>query len=986
MTYQKINVISGWVAFVVAMVVYSITVEPTASFWDCGEFIATAYKLEVPHPPGAPFFLLIGRLFSMLAGDNVEQVAYWVNMLSVLSSAFTILFLFWSITHLAKKILNTDEDSDESLGQTIAIMGAGFVGALACTFSDSFWFSAVEAEVYAMSSFFTAFVFWAILKWETIDDGALQNKWLILIAYMMGLSIGVHLLNLVTIPALALIVYFRFTEKITRNGVLMTLFVAGAIIITILIGIIPGIASVIGGFEVFFVNSMGLPFASGVVVFGILFVGALTYGIYYTVQHKKVILNTAMISFAMIMIGYMSYAIVLIRSNYDTPIDENNPENIMTYVSYLKREQYGSRPLFSGQYFTAEVTDQIKGEPVYMKGEDEYIVKDYKIDQVYDPNHTTILPRMYSKTPDGRHQERYRQVTGLRQGEKPSFSDNIYFMFKHQLGTMYFRYFMWNFSGRESDIQDASWVGVLDAFDKVPMEIDSNRGRNIYFGLPLLFGLIGLFFQYRKNQKYFWVTLLLFFLTGAALVLYLNSPPIEPRERDYIYAGSYYVFTIWIGLSVLALYDLILSFSRNKKIAAILGTVICLTIPTLMASENWDDHDRSGRYFSIDAAKNYLDSCAPNSILFTGGDNDTFPLWFAQEVLGYRTDVRVIVLSYFNTDWYIEQMTRDAYESKALPFGLDLDHYIQGGPNDYLPFFEERSVQGAVNAKMYLDLVKENDSRIRFTSPQTGTSYNLLVSRDMFMNVSEGQAGELDWLTDADSTISRYQTDRLVWRLKGGGLEKKDLAIMDLMVNTEFKRPMYFNMTSLNSINFDIRKHVIQEGITYRLAPIEYNGGDFLVNVDLMYDNLMNKFHWKGLNDPDVYYTDDYRNFCLSHRSAFNTLAQKLIDQGDIERAKKVMFKSLEVMPNESIPFDVFNVFQISLLLEVGEREKAMEIADVMAERSNDYLTVTQASLSSTEFETQSKIRILSEIIRAFRAVDDREAAAKYEELINKYY
>ncbi|MDH5609546.1 MAG: DUF2723 domain-containing protein, partial [Cyclobacteriaceae bacterium] len=460
MGYQKINIITGWIAFFIALTVYALTIEPTASFWDCGEFIATAYKLEVPHPPGAPFFLLVGRLFSLLAGDDLTQVAYWVNMLSALSSAFTILFLFWSITHLARKITKA-EDGQETPGQVMGIIGSGLVGALAFTFSDSFWFSAVEAEVYAMSSFFTAFVFWAILKWETIHEEADRNKWLILIAYMMGLSIGVHLLNLVTIPALGLIVYFNYAQKITRNGVIMALLLSGSVILIIMIGVIPGIATLVGSMEVFFVNSIGLPFGAGVIIFTVIFIGSLVYGIIFSIRKEYVILNTALLGFSFVMIGYMSYAVVLIRSNYDTPIDENNPEDIMTYVSYLKREQYGSRPLFHGQYYTADLIRQDPGDPIYMKGEDKYEIKDYQITQVYDPRQTTILPRMYSKDP--RHIERYRQVTGLKQGEKPSFADNIYFMIRHQLGTMYFRYFMWNFSGRASDVQDADWVGLLDS-------------------------------------------------------------------------------------------------------------------------------------------------------------------------------------------------------------------------------------------------------------------------------------------------------------------------------------------------------------------------------------------------------------------------------------------------------------------------------------------------------------------------------------------
>lgn len=986
MGYQRINIITGWITFIVALVVYSLTVEPTASFWDCGEFIATAYKLEVPHPPGAPFFLLTGRIFSLFAGDNVEQVAFWVNMLSVVSAAFTILFLFWSITHLARKIYKSEEN--ESTGQIIAIMGAGFVGAMACTFSDSFWFSAVEAEVYSMSSFFTAFVFWAILKWETIQDESDRNKWLILIAYMMGLSIGVHLLNLVTIPALGLIVYFNYTDKISKKGVITTMIASGAIIIAIMIGIIPGLASIVGSLEVFFVNSLGLPFGSGVVFFGLIFLGSIIYGIMYSIKKQKVILNTILVSFAFIMIGYSSYAIVLIRSNYDTPIDENNPEDIMTYVSYLKREQYGSRPLFHGQYFTADLISNKQGDPIYMKGESEYEIKDYKVEYEYDPRHTTILPRMYSKSPNGSHQAKYREVTGLREGQRPSFGDNLYYMFKHQLGWMYFRYFMWNFSGRASDIQDAGWVGINGAFKKLPSELANNAGRNLYFGLPLLLGLFGLFFQYRKNQQYFWVTLLLFFLTGAALVLYLNSPPIEPRERDYIYAGSYYVFTIWIGFAVLAIYDLLGMAMKNKKITAVIATVICMGIPTLMAAENWDDHDRSGRYFSIEAAKNYLDSCAPNAILFTGGDNDTFPLWFAQEVLGHRTDVRVIVLSYFNTDWYIEQMMRDAYESEALPFSLSLKHYQQGGPNDYLPFFEKPNIKGAINAKLYLDLIKQDHPALKVQA-SSFTTYNSIPSRQLFLNVDESNAGELEWFGEENSPLEEYRTDRLFMQLKGSGLEKKDLAIIDLIVNSKWERPIYFNNTSLNGINFNIEQHVVQEGLTYRLLPIENTTNAPLINTEVMYDNLMNKFHWKGLDDMSVYYNEDYRNFFLNHRSAYNALARALLAEGDLERAKEVLLKCNEVMPNETVPYDVFSVQQVSMLIRVGENELAEEIATVVGDRATEWLEYVTSSGESPggQYEMQKRLLQLNEIIRAFRnEPDGKEFAAKYEAIFNQYY
>lgn len=976
MAYQKLNNIGGWVAFAIAMITYTLTVEPTASFWDCGEFIACSYKLEVPHPPGAPFFLLIGRIFSLFALGDVTQVAYWINMLSVISSAFAILFLFWSVTHLARKILKVKE-GEESVTDTILMLGAGAVAALTCTFSDSFWFSAVEAEVYGMSAFFTAFVFWGILKWENKKTESDRARWLILIAYMMGLSIGVHLLNLVTIPVLGLIMYFKNKEEVTRWGVISTLLISGAVIILIMVGVIPGLPSIAGAMEIAFVNGFGLPFGSGVIFFGLLFLGALVFGINYSIKHKKYILNTALLCFTFIMIGYSSYAIVLIRSGYNPPIDENNPEEIISFVSYLKREQYGSRPLFKGQYYTADVIDQKKGAKVYMRGEDKYVVKDYKVEYVYDPSQTTILPRMYSSDPN--HQRKYRQVTGLREGEKPTFSDNLAFMFKHQIGHMYMRYFLWNFAGRAHDNQGASAVLLDTGSSDLPDQIKYNKGRNIYYALPLFIGILGLLVQFRKNPKYFSATALLFFLTGIALVLYLNSPPTEPRERDYIYAGSYYVFAMWVGFGVIALYEIALAAFRNPKLSATVACVLALGIPVIMASENWDDHDRSDRYFSLGAAKSYLDSCEPNAILFTGGDNDTFPLWYLQEVEGYRTDVRVIVLSYFNTDWYVQQMMRPAYESEPLPFGLTKEHYQQGGLNDYLPVIENPQLKGsAIDIKRYMELIKQEHPALQV--PTSISSYNSVPTKSLVLNkidTAKIQGMLPDYL---DDTV----TDQMVFRIKGSGLEKKDLAILDLVVNNNWERPIYFNVTSLSHFNVDISKNIVQEGMTYRLLPVQ--SSEQLVNREVMYNNFMNEFVWTNLDREDVYYTDDYRGFCQNLRSGFNTLAQEYITAGEYEKAREVLKKCLEVMPNKSIPYDYFNVIMVGPLLEVGEKDLAMDIAQATSENATQQLDYMVVNGDVQQMEMQRQILIINELARAFRAAGEKELAAEYEGLFDKYY
>lgn len=962
--------------FIIATTVYALTVEPTASYWDCGEFIAVSYKLEVPHPPGAPLFLLIGRLFSFFAMGDTTEVAYWINMVSVISSGFTILFLFWSITHLAKKLVDTEEDSNN-----LIVMGSGIVGALAYTFSDSFWFSAVEAEVYGMSSFFTAFVVWAILKWENIDDSSQQNRWMILIAYMVGLSIGVHLLNLVTLPALGLIYYYKKTDQPTLKGILTALLISGVIIMIILEGVIPGLPSIAAKLEILFVNSFGLPFGSGVVFFVSLFLGSLIYGIIYSIKNQKVTLNTALISFAFILIGYSSYTIVLIRSNYNPPIDENNPENVLSYVSYLKREQYGSRPLLHGQYFTAELVDQKQGDPVYTKGEDEYEISDYKLENIYDPEQTTIFPRAYSNDP--RHVKRYREILDLKNGEKPSFFDNLEYMFKHQLGHMYFRYFMWNFAGRASDIQGAGWVGITDAFDEVPSLLNENKGRNIFFMIPVFLGLIGLFFQYYRDQKNFLFVAMLFFLTGAAIVLYLNTPPIEPRERDYIYAASYYAFAFWIGLGMLGLFSAFNSLLKNRMIAGVLALTLSLIAPGIMAAEGWDDHDRSDRYFSVDSAKNFLASCAPNAIIFTGGDNDTFPLWYVQEVEGFRTDVRVIVLSYFNTDWYIEQMMQDAYKSKPLPFDLPLETYKQGGKNDYLPLLERPNLKGGIDVEQYIGLIKQEHPGLKYPVPNT--NYNTVPSKTFHLKVDTTNVLSQGIIPEQYKDLL---VSKMTWSLKGRALEKKDLAILDLIATNNWERPIYFNNTSSAGVNLNLRSYMVQEGNAFRLLPIKNpdSSGELLVDTDVMYDNMMNNFFWRELDNPDVYYSEDYRNFVLNHRANFNTLAEALLAEGKLEKAKTVLIKCLELMPDSAVPYDHFNVQQLSMLVTLGEIEKAKEMAEIVSKRADEMLTYLVNNNIVDNLEMQKSLIALSEIARAFRATDEDELTNKYEQLFRKHY
>lgn len=970
MNFQKTNNITGWIIFIIALVVYWLTMEETASYWDCGEFIAVSYKLEVPHPPGAPLFLLIGRLFSFLSFGDVTKVAYWINFVSVLSSAFTILFLFWSIVLFGRKLLKIS--NDEALSKnTLLLMGAGAVGALAYTFSDSFWFSAVEAEVYAMSSFFTAFVVWAMLKWDVIEDEAKANRWLILLFYMMGLSIGVHMLNLVTLPALGLIFYFK-KYKPTTWGIVATLLISGILILVINDLIVPGLPAIAGNFEIFFVNSLRLPFGSGVTFFCLLIIGGLVYGIRFSQKKQKEVLNTFLLSTAFVLLGYTSYAVIVVRSNYQTPINENDPSDIMSFVSYLKREQYGSRPLLYGEYFTAQPTGIKEGAPIYKKGKDRYEIEQRQTSYEFSPKDMTILPRIYSRDPQ--QVAKYRELLGLREGEKPTFSDNIGFMFSHQIGWMYARYFMWNFAGRESDEIGANWLRPSDWFDDVP-EALSNKARNNYFMIPFVLGLIGMFYQTVNDNKNMAVVGLLFLLTGAALVVYLNGPASEPRERDYIYAGSYYAYCFWIGFAVIALAQWLTAVTKNFKTASIAAILVCSSAPAIMAAEGWNDHDRSNRFFSTDSAINYLQSCAPNAIIFTGGDNDTFPLWYAQEVEGVRTDMRVVVLSYYNTDWYIQQSMQQHYESKPLPYTLSLDQYRQGGPNDYLPY-EDLKIK-AMDLQQYIGLLAKDYQGLRLYP-----SANVVPTKDIVLNVDVEKVKSMGIIPEGmDSLV----VPQMLLRVKGNALEKKDLALLDLLLTNNWERPLYVNHTSLAQFNIDLNPYIVTEGNTFRILPVfNANPRTRLVNTKVAYENMMKKFQFRGLEDSTAYFSVDHRSFVLNHRSSFNDLADALLEKGDKEKAREVVLYSLTKMPHSSVQYDVTNARNIEMLFEVGEKEKAIELTNIlgkqMDETANYYL-----KKGDYNSDLYNSILVLGEIQRVLYRYGEAELAKKYEDLYTRY-
>lgn len=1030
MTFQKINNITGWVVFAIALITYWLTFEETASYWDCGEFIAVSYKLEVSHPPGAPLFMLVARVFSFLAMGDKTMVAYWINTLSVIGGAFTILFLFWSITLLGRKVLGYIEVpekeeapsvtqvhvrglaalfyeffrnfnkrkhigyhkvSETDLGKNIMLMGAGVVGALAYAFSDSFWFSAVEAEVYSMSAFFTALVVWLIFKWDVIEDEAKANRWLILMAYMIGLSIGFHLLNLLSLPALGLIYYFK-KYKPSVWGMFAALAISGGLVLFINNIIIPGLPTIAGGFEVFFVNNLGLPFGSGALLFCLILIGALVFGIRYSHKNNRPILNTFLLGTSFILIGYCSYATIIIRANFDPPINENAPKDVMSFVRYLKREQYGSHPLLYGPYFTANLINYKEGAPVYTKGKDKYEITDHKSEYIYDQY--AFLPRAWSPE----HKSTYENLMGLNEGEVPTFGDNMRYMFQHQIGTQYVRYFFWNFAGRESDEQGARWLTPADwSDDDLPPALAQNRGRNNFYMIPFFLGLLGMFHQIVRDTKNFAVVGLLFTLLGIAIVVYLNTPPVEPRERDYIYAGSTYAFCFWIGLSVLALSEWFTWLFRKvgSLVGPILATLVGLAAPAIMLAEGWDDHDRSDRFFSVDSARNYLESCAPNAILFTGGDNDTFPLWYAQEVEGIRTDVRVVVLSYYNTDWYIEQTMRKQYESEAFPYSLSLKQYIQGGPNDYLRYAPNDKIK-VLDASQYIEALSKDLPGLR---TEDG---NILPSRNFALQVDTARVDQLGFISPEQKP---YVTPQMVWRLTKGGLEKKDLAILDVMVTNKWERPIYFNPTSLAQINMDLNQYAIQEGMTSRLIPAKNpNPQKDFVNTSVAYDNMINKFGYRGLDNPKAYYNEDYRGFVQNHRSALNSLAEALLDEfeaetsgtgeviskeGEVEdkkeKAKKVLYFSLERMPDNAVPYDLTMTTTVELLIRLGEREKALEIAKTIATRADEMVTYLINTDAGVTLELRKNMFIIGDLQRIMLENGETELAQTFEDVYQKH-
>ena len=1012
--YQKLNIIFGWITFLIAATVYLLTIEPTASWWDCGEYIATAFKLQVGHPPGAPLFQMIGRFFSLFAFNDTSHVAMMVNIMSGLSSAFTILFLFWSITLLAKKFVAPSNEITK--GQTYTILAAGFVGALAYTFTDSFWFSAEEGEVYAMSSFFTALTFWAILKWESVADEKHSYRWLVFIAYMIGLAIGVHLLNLLVIPATCFVYYFK-KYKPTKKGMLLAFSLSIVILAFVMFIIIPWFVKLSGLFELMFVNGLGMPFNSGTIFYFILLTALIVGGLVYTSKRGKTVLNTAILAFAFILIGYSSFFMLIIRANADTPINENAPKDAISMLSYLNREQYGDFPILYGQYYNAPIVDYGDGNPVYQRSDEakKYVVVDDKkgTNPIYDSRFTTLFPRMWSNQRHG-SEEYYHNWAGpgvpvtvtdqdgsTKTLNKPTFTENLKYFFSYQIGFMYLRYFMWNFSGRQNDvqgyggIQDGNWISGIPFLDKMRLgnsqtnlpDSMKNRGTNKYYMLPLLLGLIGFFFHVNKDYKGSIVVLLLFIMTGLAIVVYLNQQPYEPRERDYAYAGSFYAFAFWIGFGVIALIEFLKRYVKKEMVVIFsVSMATLLLVPGIMAKENWDDHDRSGKYACRDFAANYLNSCDKNAILFTNGDNDTFPLWYAQEVEGIRTDVRVVNLMLASGSWYIDQMFKKAYESDPLPFSLARKQYQQGS-NDYIPYID-KGMKGYVELKDLVDFIKSDDPNT-FWPLENGQKIKYFPCRNIKITVDSATCVKYGIVP---KYLAGKMVDSICWTIKTNHLFKNDIMLLDLVASNKWKRPLYFATASSVSHCMNIDSFALVQGWVYKFMPVKASPNDYIQSMGgvepmTSYDILMNRCAWGNLGDPHVYIDPESLNNMARPKTNILRTAQSLVDMGKNKEAIKLMDSYFEHYPDTKLTLDIYTLPYAEVYYSAGARDKGRKIIEklmtICSQNLDYYYSFSELHKKYFEQDIQQSLSVLKRMNMVAEKNKDPELAKRVDDLFN---
>ncbi len=1071
--YKLINNLTGWLVFLVAAATYCLTVEPSASFWDCPEFITTAAKMEIGHPPGAPFFMLTGNLFTQLTGDPA-QAAFMVNIMSALLSALCILFLFWTITHLARMLM-TEDGQVTSLAQTLTIMGAGATGALAYTWSDTFWFSAVEGEVYAYSSMFTALVFWLILKWEDHADEPHSDRFLVLIFYLTGLSIGVHLLNLLCLPAIALVYAYKRYPAIKLKGSLVALGVGVLLVAAVLYGVVPGIVKVGGWFELFFVNWLECGFNTGMVVYlvmlvavvvaaiwstttknrsrtnilyllsvallgipffgkgtmsviiGIVLLVALGFALYYRRSNgemllRKRLLNTSLLCMLMLMIGYSTYAVIVIRSEANPPMDQNSPEDIFSLGSYLSREQYGSTPLLYGQAFTSQPVGS-KTRNVWHRVEkikadepDRYEPVE-EVDALEYPSKLKMLfPRMHS----GAHAQAYEDWLGgvdtksvdfdfegqTYYGEMPTQGANLRFFLTYQINFMYWRYFMWNFAGRQNGLQSngerehGNWITGISFLDNMalgdqsllPDELREDKGRNVFYCLPLLLGLLGLFWQAFRSERgirQFWVVFFLFFMTGLAIVLYLNQTPQQPRERDYAYAGSFYAFAIWIGLGVVALADMLRRVKALRGIpAAALASVLGILVPLQMVSQTWDDHDRSERYACRDFGLNYLntmpdklaDGTPANPIIYSNGDNDTFPLWYNQETEGKRTDARVCNLEYLNTEWYTDQMVRPAYDSPGLPIAWERYQYVDDGKHSYFRIRDEKDK---------LDALKQQNPgtdpyELRYIIDNYVRTKGYFPTDSVVVHVNAENVRN-QGITIPDSVeIPDHISLSLDWASARGGMTRSQVMIYEMLARNDWKRPIYMSATLGYSNYAGLQDYLALEGLAYRITPFKRGYG--FIDSEKMFENMMNRFQFGGVNKEGIYLDETNMRMCLTHRNMFTLLAQQLLREDKKDKALQVLRKSAEVLPPTTIPYEMADTDLANIWFLAGDRKQACAIAKVVARQNKQYMEW----LNSMSYETiQSYANTCAKCLRRIYQAEgilqdsnDPEAKSWQEQLV----
>jgi len=995
--FKKWDIILGWLTFAIALITYSLTIEPTVSAWDVGEYISTAVKLEVGHPPGAPLFQMLGAFFAMFTSD-ISEIAKMVNFMSALASAFTILFMFWTISNLGQKLAIKSGGIVE--GSYIAILGSSIVGSLAYTFSDSFWFSAVEGEVYAMSSFLMAILFWLGLKWESEIHLPRGNKWLILISFVVGLSFGVHILSLLVIPAIVMIYFFKTYKNINLKTTAIATIISVLILVLVFKFIFPFTLKFFSASELFFVNSIGLPFNSGSIIAGIILIALFYFGLSYTRKKNKINANNLVLSLLFMMIGFSSWMMLPIRANANTTINENNPSSARELLAYYEREQYGDANVFYDTYYSNTYSreqdrnnptrdDKPKYEKKVVNGKDKYvIVNNYKdVLPNWSDKHKGFIPRMV----DPSKEKMYKAIAGIPENSKrrPTFAENIKFMVSYQFGYMYGRYFMWNFVGRQNDTQgnldifNGNWLSGIDFIDearlgsqqKLPPQVLENKGRNTYYFLPLILGIIGLLFQIKWDKENFYTLFLFFLFTGAAIIFYTNPKPFEPRERDYAVVGSFYIFAIWIGFGVFALFDYLKSFVNKKALAIAVSVVSLLAVPTLMASENWDDHDRSNRYTTFLNAQAYLESCDPNAIMFTIGDNDTFPLWYMQEVEGIRTDIKLVNTSLFQTDWYIDQMKRATYKAAPIPSELTHDEY-KYGTLDVAYYFQELFPQlkdSVLDIDSYMKWIRSDRKRTFYDLDDDGNPEKILPTNKIRIPVNKENVLKYGIVAQKDADKIVPYIDITIDRAIG----KNTILMLDILNNFDWKRPIYFTGGSNSDSEYIWLKDYLQlDGVAFKLVPIQtptkiYNQEGQLtrelslfdigrIDPEKMYNNIK-KWDWRNINDGKIYLDEQTKRNAISMRNSLMRLSTAFAKEGDTLKAIEVLDLSLEKLPIKD-----FDHFSLSLeypefYYKLGEQEKARAAAKTLIKLFKDKL------IWFSTFDSESFDMVFEEFDLTFR-------------------